>query len=122
MPQITLRVSEATLTELQKLADTKKLTVTDYLVSSSLPKYIKEILTVDKVIIKLSTKVSGDIFSIKDLFSISEWHNFPIGSRISTGRLFFQAYDQNQFNLKSKVEFLGKNSANLAIYKKLTDY
>lgn len=121
MPLITLRVSEASLKELQKHADNNKLTLSDYLLSKSLPKYMDEILTVDKVINQLSTKMIGDTFSIKDLFSISEWSNFPIGSRISTGRLFFQAYDQNQFNLRSKVKFLGKNSANLAIYEKLSN-
>lgn len=28
---------------------------------------------------------------------------------------------KNDFNLKTKIKFKGKNSANLAIYKKLTD-
>lgn len=122
MPQITLRVSESISKKLQDLADAKNLTVTDYLISQALPEYIDEIVTVDKVLDKLSTKSIGDVFSIKDLFSSTDWNNFTPGSRISTGRLFYQAYDKNQFNLKSTVEFLGKNSANLAIYKKLTNF
>ncbi|MEY8762488.1 MULTISPECIES: DUF1413 domain-containing protein [Clostridium] len=121
MPQITLRVSKSTLKKLQKYADAKNLTVTDYLISQALPNYIDEILTVGKVLDKLPSKKSGNVFSIKDLFSASDWSNSTPGSHISTGRLFFQAYEKNQFNLKSRIEFLGKNSANLAIYKKLTD-
>lgn len=122
MPQITLRVSESTLKKLQDQADDKNLTLTDYLISQSLPEHINDIVTVDKVISKLSSKKSGDVFSIRDLFSNNEWINFTRGSRISTGRLFFQTYDKNQFNLQSSIKFLGKNSANLAFYKKITDY
>jgi predicted transcriptional regulator len=121
MPQITLRVSDGTLKKLQEFADAKNLTVTDYIISQSLPNYIDEILTIDKVLDKLLLKKAGDVFSIKDLFSASEWNGSTPGSHISTGRLFFQAYEKNQFNLQSRIEFLGKNSANLAIYKKLTD-
>ncbi len=35
---------------------------------------------------------------------------------------FYQSYYKNQFTLKATIEFLDKNSANLAIYKKLTNY
>ncbi|AKA72332.1 DUF1413 domain-containing protein [Clostridium scatologenes] len=121
MPQITLRVSDGTLKKLQEFADAKNLTVTDYLISQSLPSYIDEILTVGKVLDKLPSKKTDDVFSIKDLFSPSDWKNSTPGSHISTGRLFFQAYEKNQFNLQSRIRFVGKNSANLAIYKKLTD-
>jgi predicted transcriptional regulator len=119
MPQLTLRISDETLKKLQEYANKRNLTVTDYVLSKAIPNYLDEILTVDKVLAQLSTKKAGDIFSLKDLFSKQEWESFSSGSRISTGRLFFQAYKKNDFNLKSYIEFIGKNSANLANYKKL---
>ncbi|KOF56129.1 hypothetical protein AGR56_04205 [Clostridium sp. DMHC 10] len=121
MPQITLRVSDEILRTLQTNADTENLTLTDYILCKSIPDYISGILTVGKVVAKIPCKKAGDTFSIKDLFSTSDWKNSTPGSHISTGRLFYEAYKKNEFNLKSRIEFVGKNSANLAIYKKLTD-
>ncbi|WP_066501341.1 DUF1413 domain-containing protein [Abyssisolibacter fermentans] len=119
MAQITLRVSESDYKKLQSLADESNLTLTDFLLSSALPNYLGQKLTVNKVLERLSTKSSGDVFSLKDLFTSDEWSNFTPGSRISTGRIFYKSYTQNEFNLKNKVSFEGKNSANLAFYKKL---
>lgn len=119
MPQLTLRISEETLKKLQEYAYKRNLTVTDYVLSRAIPNYLDEVLTVDKVLDKLTFKKSGDVFSLKDLFSKQEWESFSSGSRISTGRLFFQAYKKSDFNLKNIIEFIGKNSANLANYKTL---
>lgn len=121
MAQITLRLSEDTLEKIQSLADSANLTVTDYLLSKAVPGYIEDILTVDKVLDKLDSVQKNDSFSLKSLFPKDKWISFTTGSRISTGRLFYQSYEKNAYNLKNRIEFLGKNSANLAIYKKLTN-
>lgn len=121
MAQITLRLSDDMLEKVQQLADETNLTVTDYLLSKAVPGYINEILTVDKILDKLDSISKNDTFSLKSLYPIDIWESFTTGSRISTGRLFYQSYEKNLYNLKSRIEFLGKNSANLAIYKKVTD-
>lgn len=121
MAQITLRLSDDMLEKVQQLADETNLTVTDYLLSKAVPGYIDEILTVDKILNKLDSISKNDTFSLKSLYPIDIWESFTTGSRISTGRLFYQSYEKNLYNLKNRIEFLGKNSANLAIYKKVTD-
>ena len=119
MAQITLRVSESDYKKLRSLADDSNLTLTDFLLSSALPNYLSQKLTVSKVLKKIRTKCSGDVFSLKDLFTSDEWSSFTPGSRISTGRIFYKSYTQNEFDLKDIVFFEGKNSANLATYRKL---
>lgn len=121
MAQITLRLSDDMLEKVQQLADETNLTVTDYLLSKAVPGYINEILTVDKILDKLDSISKNDTFSLKSLYPIDIWESFTTGSRISTGRLFYQSYEKNSYNLKNRIEFLGKNSANLAIYKKIKD-
>lgn len=118
MAQITLRVSDEILEKLQSAANAENLTLTDFLLSKTFPTYLNEILTIDKVLEKVSEVPSDTKFSLKSLFPSETWENFTPGSRISTGRLFYQAYKDNKFNLKSLIEFKGKNSANLAFYYK----
>ena len=121
MPQITIRVTEEAYQQIQNSAAQSNLTITDFLLSKAIPSYLDEVLTVGQIITKISSIRSGETFSLPSLFTEREWNNFKPGSRISTGRRFFKAYENNEFNLKDKVKFEGKNSANLAIYKKLTD-
>ena len=121
MAQITLRLSDDTLEKVQQLSDKENLTVTDYLLSKAVPGYIDTILTVDKILDKLKSTSKDDTFSLKSLYPKDNWESFTTGSRISTGRLFYQAYEKNLYNLQTRIKFLGKNSANLAIYKKITD-
>ena len=121
MAQITLRLSDDKLLQLQQRSSELNLTVTDYLLSKAIPGYIDEILTVDKILDKLDSIQKDEKFTLKSLYPKEIWESFTTGSRISTGRLFYQSYEKNLYNLKNRIEFLGKNSANLAIYKKLTD-
>lgn len=121
MAQITLRLSDDTLKIVQDLAKKENLTVTDYVLSKSVPGYIDNILTVDNVIENLKSLPKGSVFSLKSLYEKEKWENFTSGSRISTGRLFFKSYDKDLYNLKNRIEFSGKTSANLAKYTKLTD-
>lgn len=121
MAQITLRLSDDTLKKVQQLAKDANLTVTDYLLSKSVPGYTDNTLTINKVLNKIDNLPKEEIFTLKSLFSKDIWGSFTNGSRISTGRLFYQSYDKNLYDLKNKIEFLGKDSSNLAKYKKLTD-
>lgn len=121
MAQITLRLSDDTLKKVQQLAKDANLTVTDYLLSKSVPGYTDNTLTINKVLNKIDNLPKEEIFTLKSLFSKDMWGSFTSGSRISTGRLFYQSYDKNLYDLKNKIEFLGKDSSNLAKYKKLTD-
>lgn len=119
MPQITMRVSDNIYKKLNDEAKSKNLTLTDYLLSNSIPNYLDDVLTVAMVLERVSSLKSDKEFTIPSLFTDNEWNNFKPGSRISTGRLFFQELKKNSGNLQSQVEFLKKNSANLAIYRKL---
>lgn len=119
MPQITIRVSQTISEELQKRAELEQLTLSDYLISSALPEYLNEVLTIDKVLNKLKDKEKGTEFTIPSLFTNDEWEHFTKGSRIATGRLFYKKWDKNKDGLKDEVEFKGKNSANIAKYEKL---
>ncbi|PFM11707.1 hypothetical protein COJ40_09110 [Bacillus cereus] len=119
MPQITMRVSEKIYKKLNDEAKSKNLTLTDYLLSNSIPDYLDDVLTVEMVLNRVTSLKSGEEFTLPSLFTENEWNNFKPGSRISTGRLFFQKLEKNSDNLKLQVKFLKKNSANLAIYQKL---
>jgi uncharacterized protein (DUF1778 family) len=121
MPQITLRVTEEVYTQLQAASNKANLTLTDYLLSKALRGYLDDVVTVEKVLSKLPLKHRDEVFTLPALFSPEEWKNFSPGSRISTGRLFIKAYDSNKYDLKKKVEFLGKSPENHAMYKKLTN-
>lgn len=123
MPKITIRVSEHDLKEIQDGAQRLNLTTSQYMLHKTLPGYLTNVLTVDKVFDVLDSIPKDTIFSLKDIFTGSYttefWYDFTPGSRISTGRIFYQLYDKNTDSLQSKIVFLGKNNKNLAIYKKL---
>lgn len=119
MKQITLRLTEEQFETLKSLAKEQRLSISDYLLTKALPNHLQDILTVDKILQRIEGKNVGETFSLRDLFTKNEWENFIQGSRISTGRLFYKNYLNNESGLKDLVEFLGKNSANLAIYKKI---
>lgn len=117
MKQVTLKVTEETHAFILENAEAKNLTITDFLLSHVVPNYLQNLLTVDEVTARLSSLNSGEVFTIPSLFSDEEWNNFTSGSRVSTGRLFRQAIDK--LPLKNEVEYMKKNSANLAIYRKI---
>jgi hypothetical protein len=120
MPQITIRVSELVLKQLQALAAESNLSVTDYMLSKSLPGHLDDVLTTNKVLQKVHNLSNGTVFNLPELFADAEWNNFKPGSRIATGRSFFKAVKDDEHGLSKDVAFLRKNSANLALYKKLT--
>ena len=63
MAQITLRLSDVALLQLQQLSAESNLTVTDYLLSRAIPGYIEDILTVDKILDKLDSFPAGEKFT-----------------------------------------------------------
>ncbi|WP_342511933.1 DUF1413 domain-containing protein [Sporosarcina sp. FSL K6-1522] len=121
MPQIAIRVTDEIYKVLNDLAEESNLTVTDYLLANSIKGYLANSLTVGEILDRLSFIKKDELFTIPSLFSHDEWEKFTSGSCISAGRLFRQALNKNSHDLQKSVEFQKKNSANLAIYKKLTD-
>ena len=118
MAQITIRLTNELLSKLMVLANEESMTVSEYMLAKSIPDYAEKLLTVKKIIEKIDCLASEEKFSLRDLYSQEEWLAFTIGSRISAGREFYKSYERNEYHLKDKVKFLGKNSANLALYKK----
>ncbi len=119
MPNINVRVTDEILLEIQQLAKAENLTITDFLLFKSLPNYGTNILTVNMVLDRVKELEKGKVFAIPDLFTDEEWCKFSRGSRISTGRKFYEHLKHNENNFQKEVRFLKKNTANLALYKKL---
>ena len=119
MKKITIRVSDTVHGLIMDKAQNSKMSITDFLISSALPNLRTELLTLNDVITKVNNLDVGKKFSIPDLFTDAEWMSFTNGSHISVGRKFFSAWDKNQYDLKSIVAFLGKDSSNHAQYERL---
>ena len=121
MTQFTLRIPNETLKNIKGLASEEGSTLTDYILSKADPSYSENqnILQVTNILNKLDSVPDGENFSLRSLYEQDQWVEFSIGSRIATGRLFFQCYKNNSYNLQNRIEFIGKNAANLAEYKKL---
>ena len=116
--EYSIRLTNELLSKLKVLANEESMTVSEYMLAKSIPDYAEKLLTVKKIIEKIDCLASEEKFSLRDLYSQEEWLAFTIGSRISAGREFYKSYERNEYHLKDKVKFLGKNSANLALYKK----
>lgn len=121
MTQVTLRLPKGSLQRIKNQATKEGLTVTDYILSNTDPDYSSEdnILELSDILKRIDLVKKDKPFSLKSLYEKNEWESFSIGSRISTGRLFYQSYDKGLYDLKDKIEFIGKNSANLTEYKKI---
>lgn len=121
MTQFTLRLPKRALQRIKNEASKKGLTVTDYILSNTDPDYSlsDNVLEVTDILKRLDSMPKDKVFNLESLYEKEEWTSFSTGSRISTGRLFYQSYDKGLYDLKDKVIFLGKNSANLATYKKI---
>ena len=119
--QLTIRIPNKVLSNIKQSASEVNLTMTDYILSKPDPYYLQEenILQIDSILKEVDLVPEGELFSLKSLYYEDKWIKFSRGSRIATGRLFFKYYDENVDNLKDKIKFIGKNSANLSQYKKL---
>lgn len=112
--KISFTLGEENYKELKILAAKANLNLTDYILEKlGLTENLGEKLTLREVLRRLP-KTKGQVFSIPELFEKDEWKIFTKGSRLATGRAFYKAVTK----LKSlKVQFVEKNSANLAIYR-----
>lgn len=119
MKQITVKVSDKVYDDIAQKAQKSKMSISDLLISSALPDLRSNLLTLNEVLQKVNDLKSNEQFSIPSLFTPDEWKSYTNGSHISAGRMFYNSLMNNEYNLKYMVEFLGKNSKNLAQYKKL---
>jgi hypothetical protein len=120
--QLTIRIPDKVFRNIKQSAAEANLTMTDYIISKADSSYLEEenILQIDSILKEIDLVPEGELFSLKSLYDEDKWIKFSRGSRIATGRLFFKYYNENIDNLKNKIKFIGKNSANLAQYKKIT--
>lgn len=111
MPKISILLTNQQYEELIFIAKERGLTITD-LVLSQLPIIQEKKITLSDVLGKVKNRTSGE-FSIPSLYTIEEWKSFTKGSKLTVGKQFYKEIA----NLEG-IEFLRKNSANLAIYRK----
>ncbi|MCR1877332.1 DUF1413 domain-containing protein [Paraclostridium bifermentans] len=118
MPSLTIRLTEHQLSEIRRLSEINHLTVTDFILKNTIPHTLSNNLMLDMIINRVMSLNSGELFSVKALFSYSEWHAFSKNSRISSCRNFYKCVQENKYNLGNNIEFVNKDSSNLAIYKR----
>lgn len=111
MPKISILLTEQQYQELAAISKENCLTITD-LVLSKLPITQEKKIRLSDVLEKVKNMPSGD-FTLPSLYTKDEWINFTKGSKLTVGKQFYKEIA----NLKN-IEFLGKNSANLTIYRK----
>lgn len=120
MKTITLRASNEIYEEIQKKALKQNMTVSAFILSNISDNYANgRKITLDDVYEKISELSPGDTFTVPGLFEADTWNGTPTGIRLSLGRSFKKAFLGNSTDLKNTVKYLGKNSANLAIYQKI---
>ena len=111
MPKISILLTEQQYQELVTISKEHCLTITD-LVLSKLPITQEKKITLSDVLEKIKNIPPGD-FTIPSLYAKDEWINFTKGSKLTVGKQFCK-----EVATLENIEFLGKNSANLAIYRK----
>ncbi|HFD2046138.1 MAG: single-stranded DNA-binding protein [Paeniclostridium sp.] len=122
--RVSLRIYKSQLDEIKEKAESKKLSVTDFILESCGIKILnnkteKKELKLDEVLTRIPKKVSnGNEFSLPSLFTKQEWADFDKKSKLSVGKKFKKLVDTNSSKLPSNIKFIKKDSANLAWYKK----
>lgn len=111
MPKISILLTDQQYDELVVAAKEKGLTITD-LVLSQLPITQEKKITLSDVLERIKKRPAGE-FSLPNLYTSEEWKSFTKGSKLTVGKQFYKQI----VNLDG-VEFLHKNSANLAVYRK----
>lgn len=120
MKTITLRAPDEIYKEIQGKALEQNMTVSAFILSKISDNYANDRgLTLDDVYQKISELSPGDIFTVPSLFEIDTWNGTPTGIRLSLGRSFRKAFSDPSNDLRNTIKYLGKNSANLAIYQKI---
>lgn len=118
MPNLTIRLTTVQLEELKKLSSKNKVTITEYILNNTVPHTMSNNLMLNQIISKALELEQGELFSVKALFSYSEWDNFSKNSKISSCRRFLKSVKENEYNLANDIEFIKKDSSNLAIYRR----
>ncbi len=118
MANLNIRISEDHLNQIKTKAQNKNMTVTDYILNSCGITSASNQLTLQHVISQVNALPSGNEFSLRGLYPYNTWKNIIKTSKLSVGRLFYTAVTNKNFNLDNIVEFLGKDSSNIAFYRK----
>lgn len=126
MSQITLRFSEDDFKSIQRVAMNQGQTVSD-LATEAILKAVgihsnasNAKLSIADIDRRAGAKLqSGDQFTVKSLFKLDEWKSFEKGNELSTGRSFNQAVINSEHPFNTKYKYIGKDSANTAIYEVL---
>lgn len=114
MRKISLTLSEEQFKEIRQFADQENTTITDYVIGK-LPISQENKLSMKEALHRAET-TQHRIFTLADLFEKEEWEGYTNGSRISVGRSFYKITKEKK---NSGIKFIGKNSANLAVYEKI---
>ena len=112
--KISINLTATQHQEISKLAKKSGQTITDWVISN-LPITQDNNVTLDMVKEKISKLNVSEEFSLPSLFG-DIWIDFSKRSRLSMGRLFFNKVESREID---NVEFISKNSANLAFYRKV---
>ncbi|MBO5005476.1 MAG: single-stranded DNA-binding protein [Clostridia bacterium] len=112
--KISINLTKDQYDEINKLAKGNEQTITDFVISN-LPIIQENNVTLDIVKEKISKLSVLEEFSLPSLFG-DIWISFSKRSRLSIGRLFYNKVTNGEID---NVEFIGKNSANLAFYRKI---
>lgn len=113
--KISINLTATQYQEINKLAKESGQTITDWVISN-LPITQDNNVTLDMVKEKISKLNVSEEFNLPLLFK-DEWKNgFSKRSKLSMGRLFYNKVESGEIE---NVKFIGKNSANLANYKKI---
>jgi protein tyrosine phosphatase len=111
---ISLTVSDDQYEFLSKAADASNMNIPTY-IRNELFKLDSNHIDIDLLFRqKISELDIGDTFTIKQLM-LNEWSEFSKSERLSFGRLLKFNNNYKNYGLK----FVGNNSSNLAVYKKV---
>lgn len=112
--KISINLTKDQYDEINELAKVSGQTITDFVISK-LPITQENNVTLDMVKEKISKLNILEEFSLPSLFG-DIWIEFSKRSRLSMGRLLYNKVTNKEID---NVEFIGKNSANLAFYRKI---
>lgn len=111
VPKISILLNDEQYEQLVVEAKDKGLTITDF-VLSKLPVTKEKKVTLYDVLERVKKIPVGE-FNIPSLYAAEEWKEFTKGSRLTVGKQFYRAISDLE-----NLEFIRKDSANLAIYRK----
>lgn len=115
MPKVSINLNETQYHELEQAALSAQQSLTNFIISKLPISSIDNVLTIELIKEKLKNKTIIE-FTIPQLFTTERWSLFTKGSKLSTAKTFNKIIINNGI---SNISYLGKNSKNLATYKKI---